>query len=77
MHVFYHPHARLRMRQRRVTEEQVAEVLSEPSLTRPADRGHWYERTISTGRHLKVVAVKGEVRENEFVVYTVAWKDEE
>jgi hypothetical protein len=64
------------MRRRNVNDEQVREVLADPQLVRPADRGNWYERTLLDGQYLKVVAIKGEVRDNEFVVYTVAWRDD-
>lgn len=77
MLVYYHPHAKLRMRQRRVSDKEVREVLEEPELTRPADRGRtWFERRIGNGKQLKVVAIIGEVHDNEYVVYTVAWRDD-
>lgn len=64
------------MKQRKVTEAQVVEVLERPDLVRPAADGKWYERSLSIGRHLKVVAILGEIRENEFIVKTVAWRDD-
>ncbi|WP_290218660.1 DUF4258 domain-containing protein [Corynebacterium atrinae] len=52
----FSPHARHRMRSRKITEDEVRQVLSSPELTRPGDPGRTvYERKI--GRVICVVVV--------------------
>ena len=75
----YDPHAELRMRQRRITGEQVERVLRDHHTSHPAEplrnsrfRSRIYVGTVD-GRDLKVY-----IRDDSDPPYvtTVAWKDE-
>lgn len=69
--VEYHPHARLRMRQRRVSEQQVARVIDAPDRTGPSvdPPGRIVaERDTAIGNTLRVVYVERDRGATAFVL---------
>jgi hypothetical protein len=69
MRIIYTRHARQRMKQRKVTEAQVEETLSEPDEIESGDNGGDMAIRRYGGREVRVVY--GEPEEDTYVVYTV------
>lgn len=75
--VRYSRHARQRMQQRGVREQDVEIALSHPDeVCQTPENSNRYMRTMTNGRTLKVWVALPEVGENR-VVKSVAWKGED
>ena len=69
----YDPHARMRMRQRGISEDMVEQALRNPVLERPGTTpGTLVREADISGRRL---AVAFELRPNECYVRTVYWRN--
>lgn len=72
MRIIYHEHAKIRMRSRRISEDEVRAALEEPTITVPADLDRTrYIKNESSGGTISVVAVIRKISDEHFVVYTV------
>jgi hypothetical protein len=69
MRIIYTRHARQRMKQRNVTEEQVEETLAMPDEVEPGDNGGDIAIRRYGAREVRVVFVEPE--DDNYVVYTV------
>ncbi|HEX6387122.1 MAG TPA: DUF4258 domain-containing protein [Anaerolineae bacterium] len=69
MRIIYTRHARQRMKQRKVTEEQVEETLTTPDILEPGDSGGSIAIRRYGGREVRVVY--DEPEEDVYVVFTV------
>lgn len=69
MQIIFTRHARQRMKQRRVTEKQVEETLTDPDKIEPGDNGGDIAIRRYGGRDVRVVY--SEPSEDKYVVYTV------
>lgn len=69
MRIIYTRHARQRMMQRAVTEQQVEETLSDPDAMEAGDNGG--DTAIRRYGDREVRVVYGELRDGVYVVYTV------
>ena len=69
MQIIYTRHARQRMKQRKVTEEQVQETLTDPDEIEPGDNGG----NIAIRRYgwREVHVVYDEPEEDKYIIYTV------
>ena len=69
----YHEHALMRMRERGVSHDNVAQTLFQPDAVRPAKtrKAHVFEKALSKRKRLKVVA---EERPLEFWVISALWQ---
>lgn len=68
----YDPHARMRMRQRGVTEAMVEQAIRNPVLERPGTTPGTLVREADIGG--RRLAVAFELRPREFYVRTVYWR---
>lgn len=68
----YDPHARMRMRQRGVTEAMVEQTIRYPILERPGTAPGTLVREADIGG--RRLAVAFELRPHEFYVRTVYWR---
>ena len=77
MEIIYEEHARERMAEREISEEDVLTTLSDPDITRPAERrgqagaSRIYERRLGNG----TCKVYIRVGVKPVTVVTVAWRD--
>jgi hypothetical protein len=69
MRIIYTRHARQRMRQRKVSEEQVEETLAEPDEIEAGDNGGNMAIRRYGGREVRVVY--SELEEDTYLIYTV------
>lgn len=69
MQIIYTRHARQRMRQRKVTEEQVEETLAEPDEIEPGDNGGDIAIRRYGAREVRIVF--DEPEEDTYLIYTV------
>lgn len=69
MQIIYTHHARQRMKQRKVTEQQVEETLADPDEIIPGDNGG--DMAIRRYHEREVRVVYSEQSDDVFVVYTV------
>ena len=73
MQITYLPHARRRMEEREISEEEVRTTLESPDLEYPGNQGRTVAERTQPGRRLatKVVYNRGSEAEDERVVVTV------
>ncbi len=69
MHIIYTNHARQRMKQRKVTEQQVEETLASPNHLESGDNGGDIAIREYDGREVHVVFK--ETEEDSYLVFTV------
>jgi len=68
----YDPHARMRMRQRSVTEAMVEQAIGHPVIERPGTAPGTLVRETDIGG--RMLAAAFELRSHEFYVRTVDWR---
>ena len=70
--IFYEPHARRRMQQRGVSEQQVSQTVRNPDTRRPArrDDARRFEKALSSKRRLVVIARE---TDSSFTVISTFW----
>lgn len=78
MRITYVSHARQRMSQRGVSEQDVRQVLESPTVTVPADQGRTrYIGLVGNSRTLSVVALVRHISDDHYVVVTAFFNDTE
>jgi Domain of unknown function (DUF4258) len=71
MRITYLPHARQRMEERGISEEEVAAVLEAPGLEYPGRLGRTVDERVLPGRRLAVKVVYNLGAEDERIIVTV------